>query len=88
MIFRDMFGGPTATMGLTWWLKEKDGDRFFGHSGSVPGYTAWITGNLDQQVGVAILTNGNKSHPYLSKLADQALELLKEKQSDRAADNE
>jgi len=77
MNFHALFGGPDATIGLTWWLKEENGEKHFAHSGSVPGYTAWITGNLDQGVGVAILTNGNRSHPHISKLADQALALLK-----------
>ncbi len=77
MNFTSNFGGPDTTMGLTWWLKEEGGDKYFAHSGSVPGYTAWIAGNLDRGFGVAILTNGHASHPHISLLAEQALALLK-----------
>lgn len=75
--FAPLFGND-ATIGLTWWLKEKSGEMIFAHSGSVPGYTAWITGNLDQGTGVAILTNGNRSHVHLSKLAEACLEAMSE----------
>lgn len=69
--------GEDATIGFAWWLKQKDGEKLFAHSGSVPGYTAWITGNLDRGVGVVILSNGNSAHLHLSKLAEEALDLMK-----------
>jgi len=47
------------------------------HSGSVPGYTAFLLGNRDRKFGFAILTNGNRAHPHLFKLADRAIDLLK-----------
>lgn len=74
-IFSEIFGAD-ATIGLTWWLQEKDGETVFAHSGSVPGYTAWVTGNLDSGLGVAILSNGHRAHPHLCKLAEQALDVL------------
>lgn len=68
----------TARMGLTWWVVDTEDGKLFAHSGSVPGYTAWITGNLDAKTGVAILTNGHRSHPHLSKIASEGLRILAE----------
>jgi CubicO group peptidase (beta-lactamase class C family) len=71
-----IWGTKTAGFGLTWWLDERGGDRYFAHSGSVPGYTAFLLGNRDRKLGVAILTNGNRAHPHLFKLADKAMDLM------------
>jgi CubicO group peptidase (beta-lactamase class C family) len=73
----NIWGNETAGFGLTWWSQVRDGDRYFAHSGSVPGYTAFLLGNRDRKLGFAILTNGNRSHPHLFKLADQAMDLMK-----------
>lgn len=72
----DLWGGDEAGYGLTWWTDIRDGERYFAHSGSVPGYTAFLQGNRDQRLGVAILTNGNRAHPHLIKLADQVMSLF------------
>ncbi len=72
-----IWGNETAGFGLTWWTQVRDGDRYIAHSGSVPGYTAFLLGNRDRKLGFAILTNGNRSHPYLFKLADRAIDLMK-----------
>jgi CubicO group peptidase (beta-lactamase class C family) len=72
-----IWGNETAGFGLTWWTQIRDGDRYFAHSGSVPGYTAFLLGNRDRKLGFAILTNGNRAHPHLFKLADRAMDLLK-----------
>ena len=82
----DKFKGPisdgwlneTTGFGLTWWISERKGEKLFAHSGSVPGYTAFLAGNLNQKTGFAILTNGNRSHKYLFDLAVKALDLIKE----------
>jgi len=82
----DKFKGPisdgwlneTTGFGLTWWISEREGEKLFAHSGSVPGYTAFLAGNLDQKTGFAILTNGNRSHKYLFELAVKALDLIEE----------
>ena len=71
-----IWGKETAGFGLTWWLDQRGGDRYFAHSGSVPGYTAFLLGNRDRKLGVAILTNGNRAHPYLFKLADKVMDLM------------
>ena len=63
--------------GLTWWMTPFMGDTLFAHSGSVPGYTAFLAGDVDNKTGVAILTNGNRAHPHLYRLAKKALDLLK-----------
>ena len=68
----------TTGYGLTWWISEHKGDKLFAHSGSVPGYTAFLVGNLRQKTGFAILTNGNRSHKYLFALAVKALEIMEE----------
>jgi CubicO group peptidase (beta-lactamase class C family) len=72
-----IWGNETAGFGLTWWTEVRDGDRYFAHSGSVPGYTAFLLGNRDRKFGFAILTNGNRAHPHLFKLADKAIDLMK-----------
>ncbi len=64
--------------GLTWWTTTRDGERFFAHSGSVPGYTAFVMGNRTRGFGVALLTNGNRAHPHLVRISDLALDLLAE----------
>ena len=72
-----LWGNETAGFGLTWWVQVRDGDHYFAHSGSVPGYTAFLLGDRDRKLGFAILTNGNRAHPHLIKLADRAIDLLK-----------
>lgn len=72
-----LWGGAEAGFGLTWWVENRGGDLYFAHSGSVPGYTAFLQGNRTRKLGFAILTNGNRAHPLLIKLADKALDLLK-----------
>jgi CubicO group peptidase (beta-lactamase class C family) len=66
----------TTGYGLTWWISERNGDVLFAHSGSVPGYTAFMVGNLNKKTGFAILTNGNRAHKHLFDLAVKALDLL------------
>jgi CubicO group peptidase (beta-lactamase class C family) len=73
----NIWGNETAGFGLTWWTQLREGDRYFAHSGSVAGYTAFLMGNRDRKLGFAILTNGNRAHPHLFKLADRAIDLLK-----------
>jgi CubicO group peptidase (beta-lactamase class C family) len=72
-----IWGNETAGFGLTWWSQVRNGDRYFAHSGSVAGYTAFLLGNRDRKLGFAILTNGNRAHPHLFKLADKAIDLMK-----------
>ena len=69
----NLWGNETAGFGLTWWTQVRDGDRYLAHSGSVPGYTAFLLGNRDRKLGFAIMTNGNRAHPHLFKLADKAI---------------
>jgi len=81
----NQFNGPISAgwlnastgYGLTWWISHRKGDTYFAHSGSVPGFTAFMVGNLDQKTGFAILTNGHKSHKYLYNVAIKAIDLLK-----------
>jgi len=72
-----IWGNETAGFGLTWWTEVRNGDRYFAHSGSVAGYTAFLLGNRERKLGFAILTNGNRAHPHLFKLADKAIDLMK-----------
>lgn len=72
-----IWGNETAGFGLTWWVQVRDGDRYFAHSGSLSGYTAFLLGNRDRKFGFAILTNANRAHPHLFKLADRAMDLMK-----------
>src|SRR5678815_2015863 len=77
----NIWGNETAGFGLTWWSQVRDGDRYFAHSGSLGGYTAFLLGNRDRKLGFAILTNGNRAHPHLFKLADRAMDLMKKHSS-------
>jgi CubicO group peptidase (beta-lactamase class C family) len=72
-----IWGNETAGFGLTWWVEVRDGDRYIAHSGSLAGYTAFLLGNRDRKLGFAIMTNGNRAHPHLFKLADKAIDLMK-----------
>ena len=72
-----IWGNETAGFGLTWWTQVRDSERYFAHSGSLAGYTAFLLGNRDRKLGFAILTNGNRAHPHLFKLGDLAIELMK-----------
>jgi CubicO group peptidase (beta-lactamase class C family) len=80
----DRFAGPinggwlneTSGYGLAWWVSTLNGQTIIAHSGSVNGYTAFLAGNLDKKTGIAILTNGNKTHRWLYALALKALEAL------------
>ena len=72
-----IWGNDTAGFGLTWWTEVRDGDRYIAHSGSLAGYTAFLLGNRDRKLGFAIMTNGNRAHPHLFKLADKAMDLMK-----------
>ena len=64
--------------GLTWWVSARGGERFFAHSGSVSGYTAFASGNRTRGFGVAFLTNGNRAHPHLVRLTRLILDLMAE----------
>jgi serine beta-lactamase-like protein LACTB len=72
------WGYETPGYGLTWWLTQRDGEKFFAHSGSVSGYTAFVMGNRTRGFGVAVLTNGNRAHPHLVRICNLALDLLAE----------
>lgn len=72
------WGGEEAGYGLTWWTTTRGGERYFAHSGSVRGYTAFLHGNRDRRLGVAILTNGNRAHPHLVRLSFLATDLMAE----------
>jgi len=68
----------TTGYGLTWWISQRKGDTLFAHSGSVPGYTAFLVGDLNKKTGFAILTNGNRAHRYLFDLAIKALDIIED----------
>ncbi|MFC1575803.1 serine hydrolase domain-containing protein [Gemmatimonadota bacterium] len=78
---RPMGGGwgyDNPGYGLTWWISTREGEKFFAHSGSVSGYTAFVMGNRTRGFGVVLLTNGNRAHPHLVRLSNLALDLLAE----------
>lgn len=79
------WGGPEAGYGLAWWTTTRDGERYIAHSGSVRGYTAFIHGNRDRGLGVAILTNGQRAHPHLVRISFLATDLMARHTLDTAA---
>jgi CubicO group peptidase (beta-lactamase class C family) len=70
------WGGDEAGYGLAWWTSMRRGERYIAHSGSVGGYTAFIHGNPERGLGVALLTNGNRAHPHLVRLSFLATDLM------------
>ncbi len=70
------WGYENPGYGLTWWVSGQGGERFFAHSGSVSGYTAFASGNRTRGFGVAFLTNGNRAHPHLVRLTRLVLDLM------------
>lgn len=70
--------GSQTGYGLGWWVTQQGGARYIGHSGSLRGFTAFLHGNVDARVGVALLTNGDRAHPHLVRLSFLATELLTE----------
>lgn len=64
--------------GLTWWTTTRGDESYFGHSGSVPGYTAFVMGNRGRGHGVVFLTNGHAAHPHLIRLSNLAIDLMAE----------
>jgi CubicO group peptidase (beta-lactamase class C family) len=72
----ELWGSEEAGYGLAWWTDTRGGETYFAHSGSVPGYTAFMQGNRDRRIGIAILTNGHRAHAPLIRLADEAMALL------------
>jgi CubicO group peptidase (beta-lactamase class C family) len=68
--------------GLTWWTTTNDGQAYFAHSGSLPGYTAFVMGNRGRGHGVVFLTNGHAAHPHLVRLSNLALALMAEEMVD------
>ncbi len=84
--FEEMAGEPMGGgwgyekpgYGLTWWTTTRGEDAFFGHSGSLAGYTAFVMGNRGRGHGVALLTNGNRAHPHLVRISNLAIDLMAE----------
>ena len=72
------WGYDRTGYGLTWWVSEREGERFFAHSGSVSGYTAFVMGTRTRGFGIAVLTNGNRAHRHLVDICNLALDLLAE----------
>ncbi len=72
------WGGEDRGYGLTWWTTTQDGERYFAHSGSVPGYTAFVMGSRGRGHGVVFLTNGHAAHPHLVRLSNLAMALMAE----------
>lgn len=70
------WGNETTGYGLSWLITQRKGERFFGHTGSGPGHTSFLLGNIDRKIGFAIMTNGTRAHAYVSRLGDLALDLL------------
>lgn len=84
--FEEMAGEPMGGgwgyenpgYGLTWWTTTRGEDAFFGHSGSLAGYTAFVMGNRGRGHGVVLLTNGNRAHPHLVRISNLAIDLMAE----------
>jgi CubicO group peptidase (beta-lactamase class C family) len=82
---QSMFGSDRAGWGLGWISWPCGTDRCIAHTGSTPGYTAILAGNLDRKTGVAIVTNSDSAQGVMVQLA---LELMRVAESDRASSSE
>lgn len=69
-------GNESSGYGLAWTITHANGKRYFSHSGSIHGYTGYLTGKRDERIGVAILANGDQQHQQLIRLANLAMRLL------------
>jgi CubicO group peptidase (beta-lactamase class C family) len=70
------WGNDTTGQAIAWMASRRNGERYIAHSGSGPGFTAFLLGNLDRRVGVAILSNGSRVHAHLGRLADQTIDIF------------
>lgn len=70
------WGNETSGYGLTWWTTTRDGERYIAHSGSVPGYTAFVHGNVTRRQGIVLLSNGNRAHARLVRISFVATDLM------------
>lgn len=70
------WGNETSGYGLTWWTMTRDGERYIAHSGSVPGYTAFVHGNVTRRQGIVLLSNGNRAHARLVRISFAATDLM------------
>lgn len=70
------WGHERTGYGLGWWTTERDGERFFAHSGGAPGFTSFVMGSRDRGVGIVFLTNGDGAEAALVRLAELGLDLL------------
>ena len=77
------WGYENPGYGLTWWTTTRGSDAYFAHSGSLPGYTAFVMGDRGRGHGVVFLTNGNAAHPHLVRLSNLTLDLLAEELGNR-----
>jgi CubicO group peptidase (beta-lactamase class C family) len=70
------WGYEDTGYGLGWWATTRAGERFFAHSGGVPGYTSFLMGSRERGLGVALLSNGNQADAALARLASLVLDLV------------
>ncbi len=71
------------SFGLSWtWQTLRDGHRYIGHSGSLPGSRHWMLANEKNTIGVIVLSNGDSNVPngrsieYYKMLENIHLELF------------
>jgi serine-type D-Ala-D-Ala carboxypeptidase/endopeptidase len=46
-----------GTIGMSWYIMDRDGNNFYNHGGAVIGYKAFVGFDLQKKIGVVILTN-------------------------------
>jgi CubicO group peptidase (beta-lactamase class C family) len=81
---QSLFGNDEAGWALGWIAVPCDGDPCIAHTGTSPGYTAVVAGNLTRKTGVAIVTNSDSAQ---RTLIDLAFELLRVAKSESAESN-
>jgi len=69
-------GTETAGYGLGWRVHTRDGSRYISHSGSLPGETALVLGDVSRRIGVALLSNGDRAHDRLRAIARRVVDLV------------
>lgn len=59
-----------GTVGMSWYIMDRDGNNFYNHGGVVLGYKAFVGFDLQKKIGVVILTN---SYCYIVDIGHHVL---------------
>jgi CubicO group peptidase (beta-lactamase class C family) len=73
---KEMFTPYIDNYGFGWFTANSKGDSMVFHGGNVPGFTSYITRNINKGYVVIILSNKNRDNDNLTFLSDQLLQIV------------